>query len=81
MISLPRVIVQIIVFCAALSLAAQNYKSDRLKRAADVVGLQISADSLLPDTMMMKKARDGRNVYLRTDPMGNVEQIGVPLFS
>ena len=81
MIPLPRVIVQIIVFCAALSLAAQNYKSDRLKRAADVVGLQISADSLLPDTMMMKKARDGRNVYLRTDPMGNVEQIGVPLFS
>ncbi len=81
MIPLPRVIVQIIVFCAAMSMAAQNYKSERLKRAADVVGLQISADSLLPDTMMMKKARDGRNVYLRTDPMGNVEQIGVPLFS
>ena len=81
MIRLSRVLVYSFVFCAGVSMSAQNYKSDRLKRAADVLGLQMSADSILPDTMVMEKARDGRIVYFRTDPMGTVEQIGIPLFS
>lgn len=81
MIRLSRILVYAFVFCAVMSMSAQNYKSERLKRAADVLGLQISADSILPDTMLMEKARDGRTVYFRTDPMGTVEQIGIPLFS
>ena len=81
MFSLPRILVQIVVFCSVMSLSAQNYKSDRLKRAADILGLYISADSIMPDSVLMKKAKDGRDVYLRIDPMGTIEQIGVPLFS
>ena len=81
MFSLPRILVQIVVFCSVMSLSAQNYKSDRLKRAADILGLYISADSIMPDSVLMKKAKDGRDVYLRIDQMGTVEQIGIPLFN
>ena len=81
MISMPRFIVQVVAFCSVMSLSAQNYKSDRLKRAVEVLGLQVSADSIMPDTLWQEKAKDGGRVYLRTDPMGTVEQIGVPLFS
>ena len=81
MISLPRFIVQVVAFCSVMSLSAQNYKSDRLKRAVEVLGLQVSADSIMPDTLWQEKAKDGGQVYLRTDAMGTVEQIGIPLFN
>lgn len=81
MFSLPRFLVQVVVFCSVMSLSAQNYKNDRLKRTADILGLQVSADSIMPDTLWQEKAKDGRCVYLRTDPMGTVEQIGIPLFN
>ena len=81
MISMPRFIVQVVAFCSVMSLSAQNYKSDRLKRAVEVLGLQVSADSIMPDTLWQEKAKDGGQVYLRTDPMGTVEQIGIPLFN
>ena len=81
MISMPRFIVQVVAFCSVMSLSAQNYKSDRLKRAVEVLGLQVSADSIMPDTLWQEKAKDGGQVYLRTDAMGTVEQIGIPLFN
>lgn len=65
----------------SLSLSAQNYKADRLKKAVDVLGLQIVSDSLLPDTTISLTAKEGRIVCLRTDPMGDIEHVGVPLFS
>ena len=65
----------------SLSLSAQVYKADRLRKAVDVLGLQIVPDSLLPDTTFSLSAKDGRIVCLRTDPMGAVEHVGVPLFS
>ena len=65
----------------SLSLSAQNYKADRLKKAVDVLGLNVVADSLLPDTTIILKAKDGRNVSLRTNPMGEVEHVGLPLFA
>ena len=61
--------------------SAQVYKADRLRKAVDVLGLQIVPDSLLPDTTFSLSAKDGRIVCLRTDPMGAVEHVGVPLFS
>lgn len=67
------------VFCS--SLPAQNYKSDRVKRAVEVLGVQVPADSLQPDTTITLVAKDGRSVCLRTDLIGDVEHIGVPLFN
>lgn len=81
MFSLPRFLVLVVVFCSVMSLSAQNYKNDRLKRAVEILGLQVSAGSIMPDTLWQEKAKDGRCVYLRTDPMGTVEQIGIPLFN
>jgi len=63
-----------------LSLSAQNYKADRLRRAVEVVGLVVPADSLLPDTTILLKAKDGNRICLRTNPMGDVEHVGIPLF-
>ena len=66
---------------ASLSLSAQVYKTDRLRKAVEVLGVKVAADSLMPDTTLSLVARDGRPVCLRTDPMGAVEHVGAPLFS
>jgi len=67
------------VVCPDLS--AQNYKADRLRKAVEVLGLQIDTDSLMPDTTIALLSKDGRTVCLRTDPMGEIEHVGVPLFN
>lgn len=67
------------VVCPDLS--AQNYKADRLRKAVEVLGLQIDANSLMPDTTIALLSKDGRTVCLRTDPMGEIEHVGVPLFN
>lgn len=59
---------------------AQSYKTDRLSKAAEVLGLQVPVDSLMPEQTIELKAKDGRPVALRTDPMGEIEHIGAPLF-
>lgn len=76
-----RLIFVIAMSNANLTLSAQIYKADRLKKAVDVLGLQIVPDFLMPDTIILMTAKDGRIVCLRTDPMGAVEHVGVPLFS
>ena len=62
-------------------LSAQNYKADRLRKAVEVLGVRIAADSLLPENTFYYTASDGRRICLRTDPMGVVEHVGIPLFS
>ena len=63
------------------SLYAQNYRADRLKKAVEVTHIQIVPDSLMPDTTFYLTAKDNRVVCLRTDPMGSIEHIGIPLFN
>ena len=43
--------------------------------------LHISADSLMPEMTYNLTSKDGRKIILRTDPMGYVEHIGIPLFA
>ena len=81
MLLLQRILLIAIIFINGISLQAQNYKAERLKKAAVALGLQVVPDSLLPEKIVELTAKDGRKVYLRTDPMGNVEQVGLPLFS
>lgn len=71
----------IVVIFISVNLSAQQYKADRLKKAVEVTGLQIVADSLLPEKTFGLTAKDGQTICLRTDPMGNVEHVGIPLFS
>lgn len=81
MITFSRSIHILATIAVSLTLAAQNYKADRLRNAAEKLELKIVPDSLMPDTTILLKAKDGRTVCLRTNPMGEVEHIGVPLFS
>ena len=66
---------------ACPNLSAQNYKADRLRKAVEVLGLQIVPDLLMPDTTIKMMSKDGRTVCLRTDPMGEIEHVGIPLFN
>ena len=79
--SLSRLVLIVAFSLACFSLPAQNYKTDKVKKAVDVLGLQIVADSLLPDTTMSMVTKDGRTDCLRINPMGEIEHIGIPLFS
>ena len=78
---ISRLVLLLATATISLSLSAQSYKADRLRAAVEAVGLQIVPDSLMPDTTFVLVAKDGRQVCLRTDPMGEVEHVGVPLFS
>ena len=78
---IPRLALALVLTMASLSLSAQVYKTDRLRKAVEVLGVKVAADSLMPDTTLSLVARDGRPVCLRTDPMGVVEHVGAPLFS
>ena len=69
------------ITASCLSLSAQNYKADRLRRAVNKLELSIVADSLLPDTTLSLIAKDGRTVYIRTSPQCEVEHVGIPLFN
>lgn len=66
---------------ACPNLSAQNYKAERLRKAVEVLGLQIVPDSLMPDTTIRMLSKDGRTVCLRTNPMGEIEHVGIPLFN
>ena len=81
MISIRRYALLALYAVCCLSLSAQKYKADRLRFAAKLLNLQVNADTLLSDKRYIVHAKDGRAVCLRTDIMGEVEHIGIPLFS
>lgn len=76
-----RLVLLLTLAVVCLDLSAQNYKADRLRKAVEVLSLQIDANSLMPDTTIALLSKDGRTVCLRTDPMGEIEHVGVPLFN
>lgn len=76
----PRLVLLLAMTVVSLGLSAQ-YKTERLRKAIDVLGVKICRDSIQPDTTISLTAKDGRLVCLRTDPMGDIEHIGIPLFN
>ena len=75
-----RLFITIILANVSSVLYAQTFTADRLKRAAEVMGLQVGEESIMPDTTISLKSKDGRMVTFRTNPMGEIEHIGIPLF-
>ncbi len=75
-----RLQVFLMLTTVSLSLSAQIYKAERLRRAADVTGIQVVSEVLLPDTTFALIAKDGRTISLRTNSMGEIDHIGIPLF-
>lgn len=78
---ISRLALTLALTIASLSLSGQAFKTDRLRKAVEVLGVTVVADSLMPDTTVLLTAKDGRTICLRTDPMGAVEHVGAPLFS
>lgn len=78
---IPRLVFFSAFFISVQILFAQNYKAERLKKAVEVTCLQFSLDSLMPDTTFYLVTKDNRVVCLRTDAMGSIEHIGIPLFN
>lgn len=76
-----RLALTMVMTIVSLTLSAQNYKADRLRMAVKKMGLQITPDSLMPDTTFSLSAKDGRVLCMRTDPMGDIEHVGIPLFN
>lgn len=76
-----RLALTMVMTIVSLTLSAQNYKADRLRMAVKKMGLQITPDSLMPDTTFSLSAKDGRILCMRTDPMGDIEHVGIPLFN
>lgn len=64
-----------------LNLSAQNYRADRLKKAVQVAGLRLAPDSIMPEETYELKAKDGQSICVRTNPMGEIEHVGIPLFN
>ena len=77
-----RIIVALVFTIMVNTMAvAQNFKTDRLKKAAEILKLQISTDSIMPEQTYFLTGIDGRRFVMRTDPMGAVDHIGIPLFA
>lgn len=78
---ISRVFSVVLLLALCVTLPAQTFKSEKFRQAVDVLGLRIAADSLLPDTTFTFMSKDGRKICLRTDPMGCVEHVGIPIFN
>lgn len=78
---ISRLVLLLTLAIACLNLSAQNYKADRLRKAVEVLGIKIVPDSLMPDTTILMLSKDGRTICLRTDQMGEIEHVGIPLFN
>ncbi len=78
---LPYIAFLFLLTVLSTALSAQTFKAARLQKAAEVLGLEIQSDSLLAEQTYLLTARDGRIVNVRTDPMGEIEHIGAPLFN
>ena len=78
---LTRIIIAASFILAWENMQAQTFKAERLRKAAEVLGIQYSPDTLEHNQPVEVTAKDGRRVCLRTDRQGCVEHIGIPLFN
>lgn len=69
------------VLNCCLTATAQSFKSEKLRKAAQVVGISDQLAVLSAETTTAAKAADGQLLTVRTDATKTVEHIGVPLFS
>ena len=70
------VLLCVLLPCTMLN--AQHFKSERLRTAANALGITL-ADSQRYGLIELT-ARDGQTIAVRTDSTGTVEHIGIPLF-
>ena len=81
MSSLLRITIAAYFLLAGESMYAQTFKAERIRKAAEVLGIHYVPDSLEYEQTVEQTAKDGRKVLLRTDRQGCVEHIGIPLFN
>lgn len=81
MTRLLRILIIVVLTIVGERMYAQTFKAERLRRAAEVLGIQDMPDTLECERSLELMTKDGRKVYIRTDRQGCVEHIGLPLFN
>lgn len=81
MLVLRTFFLTIAILTFAASASAQVFRTERLRRAAEVTGITSQVAVLGSDTTVWLKASDGRVVSVRTAHDGSIAHVGVPLFS
>ena len=76
-----RLAISLLLAFVSMIMQAQSFKAARLEKAVEALGLHIVPYSVMPDTTITIKSKDGRTICLRTDPMNTIEHIGIPLFN
>lgn len=74
----------IVCICLMLNYSlthAQLFKTEQLKRAATVLGIENSIDSLDANQTLTVFSKDGLAIAIRTDKYQKIEHIGIPLFN
>lgn len=64
-----------------MAIHAQTYSSEKLRKAAEVLGIHQKVKTLPLDMTQKLEAKDGQVVCVRTSASQVVEHIGLPLFS
>lgn len=80
MIGLRHLTTIICLLLGIISSTAQGYKTEKLQRAASLLGIAAVAESIPASQAQVVKANDGQPVAIRTSASRTVEHIGIPLF-
>ncbi len=74
------IVLTTVLLTTAVTLRAQTFKTERLGKAANVVGISNLLDSLPTGCTSSLTAKDGLTVCVRKTDDGTIEHIGIPLF-
>lgn len=74
------IVLTTILLMTAVTLRAQTFKTERLGKAASVLGINNVLDSLPSGCTSSLHAKDGLTVCVRKTDDGTIEHIGIPLF-
>ncbi len=61
--------------------AVQTFKTENMKKAARIVGILDSLESIAPGQTQTFKAKDGQTIEVRKSMHNVIEHIGIPLFN
>lgn len=76
-----RIITIFSLLLTNMLVVAQTFQSIRLENAMKVLGISLSADTMLSEQTLELKTEDGQTINIRINQNGEIEHIGIPLFS
>lgn len=74
----------LVLFCLLFScifVVAQTFQTERLAKAVEVLGVNLPTDTLYFEHTLEVKTKDNQTLCIRINQNGEIEHIGIPLFS